>query len=330
MKKINSILILLLACVFVFAGCGETGKDTGNPTNAPETMVQTDAPENTEQTDAPETTEATEETELYFSIDAYGITGSTLKVTMTDGTIAETGAYGLAGKPGDTIGDVLTAQEIAKIEPYLEGDTFEGWAIFEAVVEVDADGFESSTYKLRSGDKLYTTEEILAMPIIPEYTAEIVAKWSSIALEDYFVEEDYMWEVGVTTCAISLSGNGGQLVFQAGETTDTYESTVYNYWLEEGQTLTDVMAEGMWDTFVEAKKEGAEFAGWTVYEADSFSWSGESVNDETKISFPFEEMEEFEYIVLENGKEYSSDMTTEELCQLVMADKSYFAMANWK
>ena len=55
-----------------------------------------------------------------------------------------------------------------------------------------------------------------------------------------------MWEVGVTTCAISLSGNGGQLVFQAGETTDTYESTVYNYWLEEGQTLTDVMAEGMW------------------------------------------------------------------------------------
>lgn len=304
MKK--KIMAILLACMvmFAFAACGNNQNEDENQ-------------------DA-----AVLEDTICINVEGYSIMGGMLNFTMNDGTVEEMGAWAFLGKEGETFGDVLTRSEVSSVEPVLEGDTFEGWVLFEEVVTLDEEGFESYSYELRSGDTVYSTEEMMEVAV-PGYNVTVVAKWAGISLDTYFTEDDYMWEAGVTTGAVTFIANEGMITFQT-SAGDTYDSSVYTYWMEDGTTLNDVMASGEWDTITEVKKEGAEFAGWMVYEADSITWDSTEINDGSTISLPFDEYEGFEYIVLENGKEFNASMTTEELCALVNESRCYVAVANWK
>lgn len=306
MRNRKSLWILLLVCAFVFALAGCSGADTEN---------------------IPQISKPIEE--LYFDIDAYTLAGGMLQLTYADSDPTETGCLGLMGYTGDTVRAALSASNISAIEPVLEGDSFEGWMLFEIATTVGEDGEETQTYELHSGDDFYTSEELMAMPI-PEYDCIFVAKWASIPVDSYFAEEDYMWEEGETTGCVILLANGGQMFYQSADGSDPYDCTAYAYWLADGQTLNDVTATDKWDTLVEVKKDGAEFIGWTVYDADSTYYSNEPVNEGATISFPFMDVEDFEYITLENAVAFYLEQSNEDLHKLVVEGNTFVAVANWQ
>lgn len=269
--------------------------------------------------------------EVLVSIDAYGYSDGLLSVTETIDGNQETSEYGsidLYGISGKTVNEALTDMDYSDLEIINDSDVFEGWMEFQMNITTDADGFDQYEYINLSGNVLYTTEELLELEI-PEYDVAYVAKWESIAAEDYFVEEEP--EEIVDTCFFNLSANGGEMTF-SDEDNGSYSLDNYNYLMVPGDSLQDAMSGSAMSGAVleEIQKEGAEFAGWTVYEADFINWVEEEAEDGA-IYFPYEsEYADAHFIQLENGSLYAEKISTDELKALVCEGKNFFAYAEWE
>lgn len=281
------------------------------------TMVQAS------QTSESETESEFESTEQFeLTLDGYEQGGGFLKV-MEEGetTASEFGSIGLLAEEGQTIEEALAYFGFSDLEAELEGDELEGW--MEYTQTTDEDDFV--VFQLVP-DKLYTTEELLAMTI--DCNVNYVAKWTNIPSEDYFVSE--VWEDASSSGSFSFQANGGTMLFIEENGTE-YDSPVYTYWLEEGQALNDIMNTEYGAGLIGIEKEDAEFTGWTLYEADSAFWSSEETEDEQITCFLFdEENEDVKYLLLENATICEEDAPTEKLCGLSMEGKCYYAVANWK
>lgn len=271
----------------------------------------------------------TEETEVYFTMDGYG-QSLTIRQTDLDGNEydEETMSIDFGGVKGQTVGDILESTGYISVTPAETEDVFEGWMEYKMIITAGDDGFDLYEYEKLS-DGLYTTEEIMEKEI-SEDSLMFVAKWQSIPEEDYFAEEDSMWTS--ESYAFNLEANGGSLTFELGEG-ESYEYGCYTYWLESGEALQMYIngESEFYDKLLSVDKEGSTLTGWTVYEADSVTWSAEPSEEAGVLSIPTSMEEEgFEYILLENGAEYTVVATTEELGSVTCTEKNYCAVANWE
>ena len=151
-------------------------------------------------------------------------------------------------------------------DPERSDAIFEGWAKFKVTTDDDGNG----TYELVS-DKIYTTAEIMDMKI-PSYDVAYVAKWSDIALDDYFHfsgpdnDGDFI--------LVGFDGNGGSFEHVAGGM--QMNSVWHGKGFEAGSTVADTgdtMNDPVfWDS---ARK----FLGWqlcvddTVYDDDGDAYN---------------------------------------------------------
>ena len=128
----------------------------------------------------------TDDSEVYVAFQAYD--EGMLKVTYTDeeGTtsLEETGAIGWPVDPGWKVSEILNDWDITSIEAVCQNDTFEGWLVYKETTTTDEDGFTNSTSELISGDKVYTTDEVLDTTI-SDYNIRFIAKCKNVPMEDY-------------------------------------------------------------------------------------------------------------------------------------------------
>lgn len=297
MKKGMCVGICLLLMVAVFAGCS--------------------------------TKKETEEQEVYLSIDGYGKTllleGKDLEGNEFQ---EETLSIDMAGEQGATLREIMDANAYTSITPVEPGEVFEGWMEYKVTVTTDEDGFDTYAYE-RVSDRLYSMEELLEKTI-SEDNMMYVAKWQSIPEEEYFAEEDAMWTAD--SRGLTLEADGGIMKFKSADGQE-YESGSFTYWMDDGSAFQFVLS-GQDENYAEllsVEKDGATFAGWTVYEADSVTWSKEASTEDGVMSFPSSiEDEDFAYILLEQGTECKTGVTTEELGEMVCDGKDYLAVATWK
>lgn len=271
----------------------------------------------------------TEENEVYFTIEGYG---QMLQIRQTDldgqEYEEETMSIDFGGLKGKTVREILEDMDYISVTPVETDDVFEGWMEYKMIITEGDDGFDLYEYEKLS-DELCTTEEMMEKEISEDHLM-FVAKWQSIPEEDYFAEEESMWTS--ESFAFALEANGGILTFDLGDD-EKYESGCYTYWMETGEELQAYISgeNEFYDALLSVEKEDATLTGWTVYEADSVTWSAEPSEEEGVLSIPTSMEEEgFEYILLENGAEYAIVDTTEELGAIVCADKNYCAVANWE
>lgn len=273
---------------------------------------------------APEDADDYFEYDIDVTLNAYSEAGGTLLLTDGDGTF-DSDLLGLLGAEGMTIGEVVY-DSFSAVEPVLEGDTFEGWMEYTEDVVVDEDGFESSSYVLVS-DTLYSTEELMELTL-PDHAVFYVAKWASVPTEEYFAPLD-AWDSGSSSGAFTFSANGGVMTFQQSDGSEI-SGTTYTYWLEDGQALNDIMGVDFYASLISVEQDGAEFAGWTLYEGDSVFWNDESVDEEDLTCFyQPEEDPDFQYLLLRNARVIRENAPTEELCGMSMTGTCYYAEANW-
>lgn len=304
-KKLISALLMagmLLSC----AACGNQNTDNVEPTPEPG-LVEAD------------------ERTIDVYLDSYEC--GLLRV-MEDGEEQEYGSIGLLAAQGDTIGGLLNHSGFSELTPVSDEDEFEGWMEYKLIITTDEDGFETFTYELVS-EELYTTEQLLERTVA-DYAVDYVAKWASIPVEDYFNETADAWDVITTSGSFSFSANGGTMSFHEYDDRE-YDNPTYTYWLESGQALNDVMGTESAAALIDVTKDGAEFTGWTLYEADSAWWNNEIVEEDDITSYLYDEQyEDTRYLLLANAEIIRENSPTEELCGMSVEDgKSYFALANW-
>lgn len=263
--------------------------------------------------------------DIDVNLDAYDECGAAMTVKdMNSGEEFELGMLGLLAASGETVGDALAASGYADITPCSGDDTFEGWMEYETVTAVDENGIEYDSRKLVS-DTVYTTEQLLAIKV--DRTMNFVAKWASVDVEDYFVVNP--WDGVSSSGAFSFSANGGSISFREADGRE-YNNPVYTYWLDDGNTLADIMGTESGAELVGVTKDGATFTGWTLYVAESIFWNNEVPDEEDIAAFIYdEEYEDTHYILLRNGAVYKENVSTEELCAIEMHGKNYYAVANW-
>ena len=128
----------------------------------------------------------TDDNEVYVAFQAYE--EGTLKITYEneDGTtnLEETGAIGWPIEPGWKVSEILNDWNITSIEAICQNDTFEGWLVYKEKITTDEDGFTEYTTELISGDKIYTTEEVLDT-IVSDYDMRFIAKCQNVSIEEY-------------------------------------------------------------------------------------------------------------------------------------------------
>ena len=330
MKKLLLVLLAISLSAMVLVGC------ENEPTNESDanTEINVTSGESDNEMASDEISDDEISNEIYLTLDAHGLAGGMLSMTVAseDGstTVDESVVYMFAGAESEKIGDILARDGILNVKPELEGDAFEGWVAFKEIITIDDEGYNTYTYEKLSEETIYTTEEVLQMPL-PNYNITFMAKWASVPMSEYVIEG---WSDApvMDTGYFSFNANGGTMIFR-NEETERFELNNYNYWLNEGDTLTDVMTGAVINSaiLVSVEKEGAEFDGWTIYEADSINWNSEKYDEEGYMYLPYDPNEEdLKYIVLENGVLYSSSASIEELSQIVYEGKSYYAIANWK
>ncbi len=311
-KRITALFLAVLMFISLLSGCGYKEVEEPEATFEPGNEVIDET-----------------EGEITVNIDSYIQIGGMLNVTTEDGEVHETGAWSFAASEGEKLGDVLKRGGVVNVEPILEGDTFEGWMVFKDIVTTDSDGLMNFTFELASGDTIYTTQELMELTV-PSHDVTYIVKWASLSIEEYFAEEDYMYSED-TTGAVILNANGGNMKFSM-EGSDEIDSPIYVYWLEDGESVNAIAADSeMWHTFVIAEKDGAELVDWNVYAGDSVEWSSEKSTEEGVTSLDYDNRYEgFEYINITNCTTYNSNMSTEDLFELVNDGKCYVAIANWR
>ena len=276
-----------------------------------------------------------QEESLYVTFDAYGEAFGMLTVNQTTETgnteANESMSWSFDAVHTEKISSLLERNKVLSIEPYNEdNDIFEGWIVYREIITIDDEGFETYSYEKLSADTIYSTNEILEMTV-PDFNITFVAKWKNVALEDYSMGS-FSKERIMDTGYFSLYANGGTMTFSDDET-ENFKLERYNYWLNENDTLNDVMTGSIINSakLLSIEKENATFTGWTVYEADSINWSSEEISGDGYTYFLYNPNDEdFKYLMLENSRLYSSNASTEEISQIIYTGNSYYAVANWE
>lgn len=303
-KKIFSVCMILALMLTMMAGCASGQSE----------QVETEV-----------------DREIDISFDVCEIDGAYLSVKEDDGEggilESEFDGLGILAAEGETIGSALEHGGYLEVTPVLEGDVFEGWMEYVEVITLDEFGFEESEYELLT-DNIYTTEELLALPVDAD-GAMYVAKWAGIPAEEYFRDRE-AWESDVTTSgSFSLRSGGGQMLFL--ETSGyAYSVPSYTYWLEEDATLGETMGTEYGASLLALDNYDAMFSGWTLYEADSVFWNEEPVEEEGITCFPIDERDPSAgYDVLVNAVLSGEDISTDQLYNMSCADTNYYAIATW-
>lgn len=256
--------------------------------------------------------------ECQFDLESYG---GTLKMIYTDGTVDETGGWGIGTEITEerrTVGDAIAMLDVAALEVSHEEDSFEGWLMFEVSTTVDEYGWDENEYVLLSSEPL-STEELMAQPL-SEKRIMYAAKWAGIPAEEYFHSEAE--EAYIVMPSATLFANGGEMLMD-GEDED-YTSTLNVATVEEGQLLGEALEL---DKLLSVTWEGYAFDGWKVYEVGSM---------ETREGQPEEAQQPcFEgfdgwYTVLHDVSVLHESISTEELSDMVFGGTDLFIMANWK
>ena len=269
----------------------------------------------------PTTEEITREIDVW--LDGYELAGGRLfvmEVDMDGGRVeSEYGSIGMLGAEGETIGDVMAYWDYTDVTPVLEGDVFEGW--MECVYDED-----EGIYVVFP-ETLYSTEDLLALTV-PDHSVTYVAKWQGIPAEEYFVVEG--WDDAGSSGGFAFTGNGGSITFREADGSE-YASPAYAYWLEDGQTLNDIMGTEYGAALIGVEKEGCQFAGWTLYKADDMFWNGEAVQEDDMLCLLFNEDDTWgtTYVLLRNAVVVDENMSTEQLREIICMGENYLAVANW-
>lgn len=252
-------------------------------------------------------------------MDYYGVIGA-MEADMDGNTeYCEYGGISVLGAPGEIIRDRFTSSGYSEITPVLEGDSFEGW------MECRYDD-ELGHYVIVS-ETVYSTEELMALAV-PESSVEYVVKWAGIPIEEYFEVDPY--EDASSSGTFALSANGGSLQFLTSDS-EEYTCTSYGYSLDEGQALNDIMGTEWNDALIGIAKDGEVFIGWTVYMAEDFFLSYETVEEEDMLCLVYDEngYEGVLYALLRNATVVDENMSTEQLCSLTSYGENYLAVAIW-
>ena len=279
----------------------------------------------------PQQVEEEVDREIDISLDAYEMVGAVLSVKKNDGSgnivDGEYGAIGILAAEGETIGSALNHCGYDELVPVLESDSFEGWMEYVEVITLDEFGFEETNYELLP-DRIYTTEELLALTVSAE-GGMYVAKWASVPAEDYSRELE-AWEGDVTTSgSFSLRSGGGQMLFREADGT-AYSVPAYTYWLEDNITLIETMDTEYGASLIALNNYGGMFSGWTLYEADSVFFNDEPVEGEGILCFPYDSRDPAAgYDVLVNPVLCGEDISTDQFYDMTCTDTNYYAIATW-
>ena len=263
--------------------------------------------------------------EQYATIDAYFPHGGMLEMVW-DGQETETGSMDFIVVPGQTVKEALTEANIKNLSAYNENDTFEGWLIFNVGIIGDDQGNEEYIYYLAS-ETVYSTEELMELTI-PEYMVVYTAKWAGMDLEQYYAEEDYMFDED-TTGVLVLHLTEGEMRFVSTYDKEEYTCDAFAYWMEDKTSVNDLSQTGEWDTFVGVEHASKTFAGWDLYEGTNLAWTSENKVEDGQMIFEYAEYEGFEYVVLDDAF-YLTRMTTEDLLSMENSSKAFYAVAVWE
>lgn len=308
-KKLATALMVLCMMATMLAGCGKEPEETVDETQ--ETNAEP----------------------VYMTFDGYGMVMGMLSYMEDDGENgtfeSETVSIDFEGVPGQKIREVWKNAGYSDMYPYCDGEVFEGWMEYKTNRETGEDGFDIFYYERISGDTLITTEELMELTV-PDYDVMYVVKWESIFMEEYDEfyastsgEQDF---VETQDIYLLLNADGGMMTFDAEE---PYETDIYLYYLQEGKTVRESMEEGGNDPFGEVKKDGAEFAGWTIYEGDFADWPDNEPEDLAEGA-QFFSAGGYMNLVLDNCEIYGEAVSTEELREILCEGRTFYAVANWK
>lgn len=150
------------------------------------------------------------------------------------------------GREGTSIRDLMSEYGITlPSEPTKEGAEFEGWLEFSVTEVIDEDDCYEYVYTLVS-ENTYTTEAVLQKNV-PDYNVTYAAKWSDIAVEDYYWSGPSAWlyvdgdDGTVTTTSESGQMDGPNMSFYA-KVGRPISSTIYSmtepdFWNEEREFI---------------------------------------------------------------------------------------------
>ena len=256
-----------------------------------------------------------------FDFDAYYMVDAMLQLTYADGSVVETGGWGISCEwtEGKTIGDVVAGYDVTGVEALYAEDTFEGWLAFDVTTTVDEDGWEEYVYTLATGE-LLTTEEVMALPLPESYTM-YVAKWAGIPAEEYFPAEESGEEFVVYMPSATLLANRGGILIDSED--EDYEIDMNVGTAEPGQTLGEVLEL---HRVLAVTKEGYTFAGWNVYEV---------VEVETLDAAPEEGATYFEpyddwFLVFREYTLLGEKLSTEEVSAMTFGENDVYVVAMWE
>lgn len=325
-KKTATCFFLTASILLTLCGCGSTGSSADTASRTADT--ENDTPDSSDtDSNGIDTSDETFERTIDITLDGYEPVNGLLSAKDADGTVYEFDTIGLLAAPGETIGDVM---DYTDLTPVCDGYTFEGWLEYAYTMTTDADGFEEERREIIS-DQLYSTDELLALTV-PDHEIMYVAKWDAIPIEEYFVTDPLAAYVDSSSSGgFAFAANGGELVFFNSEQGEEYSGIGFCYWLDDDQALNDIMGTEYNDALIGIEKEGAEFDGWTLYEAESLFFIEEKhENDELKC-FSFTEDEDYGvYALLQNPVLYGEHLPTEQLCAITCEGKNFYAVATWK
>ena len=288
---------------------------------------------------------AGDDEDYYTTID-FDAVGGQFPITKFDYT--ENGAVAVGTELCESIGNQCkkTDQPYAEQwesnfypvgDPVREGYTFEGWLAI------------NWNNRAASSTKLYTTEEIVKLPI-PADDTTYMAKWKEISMDEYLYgyphtpydgsySELYLLANGSTfNCSVSYEENGETV-------TDTFQDSWPIFYTEGDMTFQEFQGEYGMPGYTFELADKTNFEGWTTYSADRI-YSAEILKGE-KLNVTGENLTVFyageneypsadgsetiyteSYLLLKNAKVYSTTMTPEEALKL-KGDKFYATVAQW-
>ena len=260
-----------------------------------------------------------------FELDGYSMAGGMLVFTYGDGSTEESGSWGFcADIPLDstkTLGEILADFDLTGVDVINDSDEFEGFMPFEVVSTTDEDGWDTWTY-VRSGDALYTAEELLALTAPDAYTV-YAAKWAGMSEEDYFAQTDE--EIYIVLPSVTLYAGEGTLIYQS-EDGETYDASFSVSSMEAGQLVGDVLEL---HTLVDLICEGKTFAGWDVYEIGGMDTFESETFPAVDDALCFEVFSGW-YTVVSDYTLVHEGLSTKEMGELVCGESDLLIIANWQ
>lgn len=265
--------------------------------------------------------------ELTVSFDAYSMFDmAMLTCEYEDGGMEEIGMYDFIAQPGQTVQEVLESNGVMITGAYSENETFEGWMEYEFVITPGEDGFDTYEY-IRTSDDLYTLEEVLEKTV--EFNVVYTAKWAEHEMDEYYPAEDFGAFIEGYTGVMAITANGGTVTIKS-EFPETTEEGMIMSLFNDATTLNETFVDEEMPYSIEVTKDGASPVSFTIYEADAVDLCyGEPEGSGEYFWFDTQDGENV-YLYMTNGAVYMENATAEDVYDIVIGDKAYFAIANWE